>query len=580
MAKKIDFTDGHLAQVGELFLSDLFSDVTLVVEGQSLSAHRVILAAKSDYFRTLLTSGMKESYSKEVELKDTPIQAFRLLLRFIYTGQMSLEEQELEVVLDVLGLAQRYCFLELEKSVAEHLCSTLDEERVCEIFESAKLHEIQPLIESCYTFIDHHGEDVLEQPSFLKLPRHLVADIFSRDTLGAPEIKIFKTAQKWLELNTNGNEEEKVKKESSTNVANEVASKVRLELIPTDDLLSVVRPSGLYSPDVILDAMECNRKGIIKHPRGECLETENVISHSHKAKVICGSNWRNLFNNNNSYASHNVVDKEFLSSSLAVNGGSPGDGQISQPGIVIKLGKPFTINYIKMKLWDGDKFQSYSYVIDVSLDGECWIRVIDYSKYICRSSQNIYFPKRVVRFIRVIGISNNIHVRDDFRVVSLQALYTTKAASVDEAGILVPSRNVAAITGFIRKGRSEQGGPLREFYGYCYHDTVTEPDGIVVQLAQPHILDSIGLELDVRPSYVVEVSTDDENWERILDHPTSGEDVIGPTRWHKITFSSRPVVFIKIRGTGTIEEYDGDYFYLESFECPMIREASSVENSD
>ena len=57
--------------------SDEYSDVTLVVEGQPFSAHRVILAARSDYFRALLFGGMRESRCTEVELKNTPLVAFR-----------------------------------------------------------------------------------------------------------------------------------------------------------------------------------------------------------------------------------------------------------------------------------------------------------------------------------------------------------------------------------------------------------------------------------------------------------------------------------------------------------------------
>ena len=67
--------------------ADEYSDVALVVDGQRFRAHRVILAARSDYFRALLYGGMKESQLSEIELKDTSLAAFKHLLRYIYTGQ-------------------------------------------------------------------------------------------------------------------------------------------------------------------------------------------------------------------------------------------------------------------------------------------------------------------------------------------------------------------------------------------------------------------------------------------------------------------------------------------------------------
>ena len=40
--------------------------------------------------RALLFGGMKESQQAEIELKGTSIAAFKGLLKYIYTGQMSL----------------------------------------------------------------------------------------------------------------------------------------------------------------------------------------------------------------------------------------------------------------------------------------------------------------------------------------------------------------------------------------------------------------------------------------------------------------------------------------------------------
>ena len=79
-------------------------------------------------------------------------------------------------------------------------------------------------------------------------------------------------------------------------------------------------------------------------------------------------------------------------------------------------------------------FRSYSYYIEVSMDQKDWIRVVDYSKYYCRSWQELYFTPRVVRYIRIFGNYNTLN--KVFHVVSLEAYYTKKPFQVDKHGVL------------------------------------------------------------------------------------------------------------------------------------------------
>ena len=49
----IDHTSHLAADIGTLYLHDEYSDATLVVEGQRFPVHKVILAARSEYFRLI-----------------------------------------------------------------------------------------------------------------------------------------------------------------------------------------------------------------------------------------------------------------------------------------------------------------------------------------------------------------------------------------------------------------------------------------------------------------------------------------------------------------------------------------------
>ena len=73
---------GKLVEDGEL------ADGVFVVEGERFPLHRSVLAVRSEYFRARLKSGMQDGGSKEVCYEDVSASAFRVLLRFLYAGEL------------------------------------------------------------------------------------------------------------------------------------------------------------------------------------------------------------------------------------------------------------------------------------------------------------------------------------------------------------------------------------------------------------------------------------------------------------------------------------------------------------
>ncbi len=71
-----------------------FSDVTLLVEGQPIRAHRLVLSIASERFRAMfdrsLGFGFRESQEREIEIKDCGHQVYRLMLEYIYSGETPL----------------------------------------------------------------------------------------------------------------------------------------------------------------------------------------------------------------------------------------------------------------------------------------------------------------------------------------------------------------------------------------------------------------------------------------------------------------------------------------------------------
>ena len=94
----------HLSDhLSKLYLSDEYSDVLLILgDNHRIPAHKVILAARSEYFRALLFGGMRESSQQEVKLVDTPYTAFKHLLKYVYSGNLSLHTFKEDLILEIL----------------------------------------------------------------------------------------------------------------------------------------------------------------------------------------------------------------------------------------------------------------------------------------------------------------------------------------------------------------------------------------------------------------------------------------------------------------------------------------------
>nr|CAD2200384.1 unnamed protein product [Meloidogyne enterolobii] len=121
LIQEIQHTSQLVEQISSLYLNEDCSDLTLIVEDQRFPVHRVILAARSIYFHAMLFCGMRETNENEITLVDTPADAFKALLKYIYTGKLQLKSLKLDLVLDMLGLVHKYGFSDLEETIPEFL---------------------------------------------------------------------------------------------------------------------------------------------------------------------------------------------------------------------------------------------------------------------------------------------------------------------------------------------------------------------------------------------------------------------------------------------------------------------------
>ncbi|KAK8722991.1 hypothetical protein OTU49_011986, partial [Cherax quadricarinatus] len=78
----------------QLLRDDTYTDVTLTAEGQSLKAHRVVLCLASPYFCQVLSREL--NMHCVVLLGNVKFSELRNIIRFIYTGEATVDASELE----------------------------------------------------------------------------------------------------------------------------------------------------------------------------------------------------------------------------------------------------------------------------------------------------------------------------------------------------------------------------------------------------------------------------------------------------------------------------------------------------
>ncbi|XP_034107142.1 BTB/POZ domain-containing protein 9 [Drosophila albomicans] len=545
-SNEIDLGERFSVDIARLCMNDRYSDVEFVVEEQRLPAHRAILAARSEYFRALLYGGMSETSQRQIAL-DVPLDSFKVLLRYIYSGTLSMATLDDDAIIGILGMANQYGFQDLEMAISNYLRQYLTLNNVCMILDAARLYNLEELTQVCLMFMDRNAEELLLHDSFKMLSRESLEEVLRRDCFFASEVQIFLSVWKWSRYNPDIDIET-------------VVSLVRLPLISLEDLLQVVRPSGILKPEIldakILDAIdECSTSKTLPY-RAALWPEENVATAKFMSRCIQGECRSALLDGDvTSYDMEHGYTRHCIS-------------DCNDDGIVVELGTMCMINHIRMLLWDRDS-RAYSYFVEVSGDQQHWERVIDYSKYHCRSWQYLYFEARPVRFIRLVGIQNTVN--RVFHLVGLEATHTANVPKLVD-GFVAPDVNVATVemSAIVTDGVSHTRNGLinGDYTGYDWDSGYTchqlGSGEIVVRLGQPYYVGSMRLLLwdcdDRTYSYYIETSTNRKNWQTVVDKRTEKA-----RSWQNLHFAPRPIVFIRIVGTRNTAN---EIFHCVHLECP------------
>ena len=125
--------DKHSENASQAFSSQRnqshFFDVALVCDDmQSVKAHRIVLSASSDYFKTILT-GIDETFHPLICLNGVNSTDLNSILDYIYFGSVQISQENLDTFLDV---AQR---LKLQGLLPENKSLNIEQKQKKKLLE-------------------------------------------------------------------------------------------------------------------------------------------------------------------------------------------------------------------------------------------------------------------------------------------------------------------------------------------------------------------------------------------------------------------------------------------------------------
>ncbi|XP_067944567.1 kelch-like protein 5 [Watersipora subatra] len=245
--------DKILSRLTDCFNAHTLTDVTLVAEGCTIPAHRLVLSACSDYFSAMFTNDLLEAEENEITLQGIDGNALSAIITYMYTGSLSMQAENIE---DILTAA---CILQLSEVIdacSKFLVDHLHPSNCLGILQFADRQGCVDLFKVAHNYVMENFLDITKDTGseFLQLSQEELMKLLASDDVNVPnEEMLFTAVIDWVSFD----------------------SASREEALPA--LLSLLK-LPLMSPDFLADKVEPNPM-VRKCPKCQCLLMEALKYH-------------------------------------------------------------------------------------------------------------------------------------------------------------------------------------------------------------------------------------------------------------------------------------------------------------
>lgn len=180
----------------DLLENDKFVDCVLKIQDKEFPCHRLVLAASSPFFKAMFLSELEESKKREIVLKDVDPSVMGMILRYLYTSDINLTEQNVQ---DIFMIANMYQIPSIFSVCLSYLQEKMVLGNCLAIFKLGLLLDCPRLALGAREFICERYQVVVRDQDFFQLSPSELAIIISSDALNVDrEEQVFESLMDWI----------------------------------------------------------------------------------------------------------------------------------------------------------------------------------------------------------------------------------------------------------------------------------------------------------------------------------------------------------------------------------------------
>lgn len=153
--------------------SDL-SDVQFIIQGETIFAHRAILAARSKHFSAMFLSGMRESSESKIVISNTSSIVFLALMNYMYVDIVT---EDPLVAVDLYVLADQYTMDFLKDHCRKCVATHISIENAGQLLQAVHDAHASELYDLCLSFCVKNFDMVSKSAGFHQLSRDIILEL-------------------------------------------------------------------------------------------------------------------------------------------------------------------------------------------------------------------------------------------------------------------------------------------------------------------------------------------------------------------------------------------------------------------
>ena len=180
----IDKKQGQQLIAGLKKMRYSFTDITLVVGGVRIRAHKIILSAFSPYFEALLSPNMLEGHRTEVDIHELNGSIVSQLVDFAYTGAIMFSH---ETVQDVLEIANFLGIKLVQHKCVKFIVQQIDSQNCADVYKLGRQLGEEVMFKLAMKYFMDNFVMMTKTAEFLDMPPTMIDEIVRAENLQSSE---------------------------------------------------------------------------------------------------------------------------------------------------------------------------------------------------------------------------------------------------------------------------------------------------------------------------------------------------------------------------------------------------------